>query len=194
MKNINNYEHILSLPGFSENMMKNHLTLYEGYVKNVNLIDEKLKELSLGGKINTPEYNELKRRYAWEYNGVILHQLYFENMTGNANELSETSELYKEIIKSFESLDAWKNDFIATGAMRGIGWTILVREYDGALRNIWIDEHSLGFLAGSKPLLVMDVFEHSFMIDYGLKRADYINAFFNVIDYKVVEERMNNKE
>ncbi len=190
MYTIKNFEHILTLPNFSETMMKNHITLYEGYVKNVNIIDEKLKELSLNGKISTPEYNELKRRYAWEYNGMALHELYFENMQSAESQVNEASNLYSEVTSNFGSFDAWKNDFIATGAMRGIGWVILIKELDGSLKNIWVNEHDLGIPIGSKPLLVMDVFEHSFMIDFGLKRADYINAFFNVVDYKVVEDRL----
>lgn len=185
-----NFEHILTLPNFSQVMMKNHITLYEGYVKNVNLIDDKLKEFAGNGKIGAPEYNELKRRYAWEYNGMVLHELYFENMILDGGHIAESSDLYSTLVGQYGSLDSWKNDFIATGAMRGIGWVVLVKEINGDLKNVWLNEHDLGIPVGSKPLLVMDVFEHSYMLDFGLNRADYINAFFNVIDFKIVGERM----
>jgi Fe-Mn family superoxide dismutase len=88
----------------------------------------------------------------------------------------------------------WEKDFRAMGAMRGVGWVILY--YDGLserLFNIWVNEHDGGHLAGAVPLLVIDVFEHAFMLDYGIKRADYIETFFRSIDWVTVEKRLSNK-
>jgi Fe-Mn family superoxide dismutase len=94
------------------------------------------------------------------------------------------------MIAEFGSHEAWEKDFRAVGAMRGIGWTVLYYDPQGdKLLNVWINEHDVGHLAGCVPLLVMDVFEHAFMIDYGLKRADYIATFFNAIDWAIVEKR-----
>lgn len=89
------------------------------------------------------------------------------------------------------SYEGWEQDFKATGAMRGIGWVILYQDNtNGWLFNQWINEHEVGHPAGCAPILVMDVFEHAFMLDYGLKRADYISAFFQNIDWDVVVGRL----
>lgn len=185
-----NYETLIGTPGFSDEMLKNHFTLYEGYVKNVNLLDTKLGELTVLPGLNGPEFNELKRRYGWEYNGMYLHELYFENMKKGGSKIEDAKNISLGIEKQFGSFDAWKTDFIATGAMRGIGWAILVKTNEGLLKNIWINEHDVGYLAGATPLIVMDVFEHSFMFDYGLKRVDYINAFFAALDWDIVDSRI----
>jgi superoxide dismutase, Fe-Mn family len=87
-------------------------------------------------------------------------------------------------------LESWEKDFRATGAMRGIGWVVLYYDINGKkLFNSWINEHDAGHLSGCVPLVVMDVFEHAFMTDYGLKRADYIAAFFKNLDWKAAENR-----
>jgi Fe-Mn family superoxide dismutase len=138
----------------------------------------------------TPEYAEVKRRFGWEFNGMRLHELYFGNMSKGAQGLDTASALGKKIEDDFGSVDAWVKDFKATGAMRGIGWVILAYDAEGdRLFNTWINEHDLGHLATATPILIMDVFEHAFMLDYGLKRADYIDAFWNAIDWKTVEAR-----
>jgi Fe-Mn family superoxide dismutase len=185
-----NYERLLGTPGFSDALLKNHFTLYEGYVKNVNLLDEKLATLAKEEKRNIPEYVELKRRYGWEWNGMRLHELYFSNMKNGGSSLDPASTLAKDIEAAWGSYDAWAKGFKATGAMRGIGWAILARdEENGRLFNVWVNEHDVGHLAGAKPVLVMDVFEHAFMLDYGIKRADYIEAFFAAIDWSVAAAR-----
>ena len=74
--------------------------------------------------------------------------------------------------------------------MRGIGWVVLYFDETGLLNISWINEHDVGHLAGAKPLLVMDVFEHAYITDYGIKRADYIEAFWKAIDWDVVEKRL----
>ncbi|OHA81708.1 MAG: superoxide dismutase [Candidatus Yonathbacteria bacterium RIFCSPHIGHO2_01_FULL_51_10] len=181
-----NYDHLIGTKGFSDALLKNHFTLYQGYVTNTNKVTDLLKTVSSG----TPEYAELKRRFGWEYNGMRLHELYFGNMTKEQNQPPEKPLLFDEIEKQFGSHEAWEADFKATGAMRGIGWAMLVMDTEnGRLHNVWVNEHDAGHLAGAKPLLVMDVFEHAFMLDYGLKRADYIAAFWDAIDWDVVDGR-----
>ncbi len=182
-----NYEHLLGLKGFSDGLLQNHFGLYEGYVKNTNLLLERLKSLSLG----TPEYSETQRRFGWEWNGMRLHELYFGNLTkestGNIEE-----KLLEKIQKSFGSLEDFKKNFIGIGSMRGIGWVALV--YDekvDALFNVWINEHDGGHLVGVKPLLIMDVFEHAFILDYGMKRLEYIESFMKAIDWEVVGKRLS---
>jgi len=182
-----NYDRLIGLNGFSEQLLKNHIALHQGYVANVNKLVEKFETLETG----VPEYSELKRRFGWEWNGMRLHELYFENLTKENKLLTEENLLYKKIIEDFGSYEKWEKDFRATGAMRGIGWVILTADkINSRLFNVWINEHDVGHLAGTTPLLVMDVFEHAFMIDYGLKRVDYIESFMKNIDWSVVEKRL----
>jgi Fe-Mn family superoxide dismutase len=184
------YASLIGMAGFSEALLKNHFTLYQGYVTNTNKLLDILEQMLKEGKAANPEFAELKRRLGWEFNGMRLHEYYFGNLGGKAP-LDADGRLGKKLAESFGSVDAWEKDFRATGAMRGIGWTVLYRDSaDGRLINFWINEHDQGHPAGCMPILVMDVFEHAFMLDYGLKRADYIEAFFKNIDWKAVEARL----
>jgi Fe-Mn family superoxide dismutase len=181
---------LVGLPGFSETLLKNHFTLYQGYVANTNKVLDILGLMVRDGKTATPEFAELKRRLGWEFNGMRLHELYFENLGGKAP-LDPAGKLGRRIIEQFEDVESWEKDFRATGAMRGIGWVVLYEDaVNGRLMNFWINEHDVSHPAGCAPLLVMDVFEHAFMIDYGLKRADYIEAFFKNIDWAAVGARL----
>jgi Fe-Mn family superoxide dismutase len=185
------YSRLLGTPGFSEQLLKNHFTLYQGYVNNTNKIAETLKAMLKEGKVNTPEYAELKRRFGWEWNGMRLHEYYFDNLVNGGKPLDPNSELAKKIAEDFGSYAEWEKEFKSMGAMRGIGWVVLYLDpILNKLFNSWINEHDVGHLAGCKLLLVMDVFEHAYMIDYGLKRADYIEAFFKNIDWSVVSSRL----
>lgn len=184
------YSKLIGMEGFSETLLKNHFTLYQGYVTNTNKLLDSLETMLKEGKVSTPEYAELKRRLGWEFNGMRLHEYYFENLGGNG-QLNKESRLAKMISESFGSYENWEKDFKATGTMRGIGWAVLYQDItNGRLINFWINEHDVGHPAGCNPLLIMDVFEHAFMIDYGLKRADYIEAFFKNIKWDAVEARL----
>lgn len=186
-----NYEHLLGMDGFSEQLLRNHFTLYQGYVANTNKLAEALAELAKAGKAGTPEYAELKRRFGWEFNGMRLHELYFENLTRTPKPLDSDSRLARLLREHYGSVEAWREEFKASGLMRGIGWVVLYRDpITDRLWNTWINEHDLGHLAGCTPLLIMDVFEHAYMLDYGLKKADYIEAFFHNLDWEVVAARL----
>ena len=183
------YAQLIGMAGFSETLLKNHFTLYQGYVTNTNKVLDALDALLKEGKTGIPEFAELKRRVGWEFNGMRLHEFYFENL-GGKSPIDKDGKLGKKLAEQFGSYETWEKDFKATGTMRGIGWIVLYQDItNGKLINVWINEHDVGHLAGCKPLLVMDVFEHAYMIDYGLKRADYIEAFFKAIDWAVVSSR-----
>ena len=186
------YAGLLGMAGFSETLLQNHFTLYQGYVANTNRVLDALEALAKEGKASTPEFSELKRRLGWEFNGMRLHELYFENLGGaKAAPLKADGRLSKALAAQFGSMEAWEREFRATGAMRGIGWVVLYRDPEGGrLMNFWINEHDTAHPAGCVPLLVMDVFEHAFMVDYGLKRADYIQAFFANLNWEKVEARL----
>ena len=184
------YSGLIGLEGFSETLLNNHFTLYQGYVTNTNKLVDSLAAMLKEGKMATPEYAELKRRMGFEFNGMRLHEYYFENL-GGKGALDKSGKLGKKLAGEFGSYGDWEKDFRATATMRGIGWAILYQDnLTGMLLNQWINEHETGHPAGCTPLLVLDVFEHAFMIDYGLKRADYIEAFFKNVNWGAVESRL----
>jgi len=187
------YAKLLGMAGFSETLLKNHFTLYQGYVTNTNKLLDTLAGMLKEGKVAappSPEYAELKRRQGWEFNGMRLHELYFENLGGRAP-LDPAGKLGRKLIEQYDDIESWEKDFRATGALRGIGWAVLYEDTaNGRLINFWVNEHDVSHPAGCVPLLIMDVFEHAFMIDYGLKRADYIEAFFKNVDWTVVGSRL----
>ncbi len=183
-------DRLLGATGFSDQLLTNHFTLYQGYVTNTNKVSDKLAAMLKAGEVETPEYAELKRRFGWEWNGMRLHEHYFDNMSKGGNPLQADSPLRKKLAAEFGSYEDWEKDFKATGSLRGIGWTALYLDpKTSRLFNTWINEHDAGHLSGCTPLLIMDVFEHAFTLDYGLKRAGYIEAFFKNIDWNVVSNR-----
>lgn len=184
------YNMLIGMAGFTDTLLKNHFTLYQGYVTNTNKLTDILAVMLKEGKTGTPEYAELKRRMGFEFNGMRLHEYYFDNL-GGKTPLDKDSKFSQKVAGAFGSYEAWEQDFKATGAMRGIGWVVLYQDNNsGGLFNQWINEHETGHFAGCSPILVMDVFEHAYMIDYGLKRADYIAAFFKNVNWEMVGGRI----
>jgi Fe-Mn family superoxide dismutase len=185
------YSSLIGMAGFSEALLKNHFTLYQGYVANTNKLIETLDGLAREeGKGSSPEYAEQKRRLGWEFDGMRLHEFYFENLGGKMP-LAQDGKLAQKLAADFGGYENWEKDFKATGAMRGIGWAALYQDATtGRLLNFWINEHDTGHPAGCTPILIMDVFEHAFMLDYGTKRPDYIAAFFANIDWAAAESRL----
>ncbi len=189
-----NFESLIGTEGFSEQLLRNHFTLYQGYVNNTNNITSVLDQLRKENKTNTAAYAELKRRFGWEFNGMRLHEYYFGNLIKGGKKLGKQSELSKKIVKDFGSYEDWEKDFKASGTMRGIGWVILYYDpMEDMLFNVWVNEHDTGHLSGARPILVMDVFEHAFITDYGLKRAEYIEAFFKVLNWEEVSKRFDKR-
>lgn len=186
------YSALIGMPGFSDTALQMHFKLYQGYVTNANTLLSLLDQYLTEGKERSPLYGETKRRLMWEYDGMRLHEDYFENLGGKGSSLAKEDPLYGLIEENFGSFERWKSDFVATGAMRGIGWAVLTYDpLSNRLMNLWINEHDRGHLAGGKPLLIMDVFEHAYLPDYGLDRAKYIEAFFSNIDWNVVSKRFS---
>lgn len=184
------YSKLLGTPGLSETLLKNHFTLYQGYVKNTNLLLETLRQLSLVGKSDTPEFSELKRRFGWEFNGMRLHELFFENL-GSIEPFDKTGKIAGAMAQNFRGFEAWEREIKSMGKMRGIGWAVLYQDLtNNKLFNCWIEEHDAGHPAGCQPILVLDLFEHAYLTDYGLKKADYVDSLLKIIDWKVVESRL----
>ena len=179
------------LEGIGEEQIAQHWTLYEGYVKNVNLLNEKLSALA-EKKDFGPEFAELKRRLGFEYDGMILHEHYFGVLKSGQKPLGDGSELTKLLKKSFGGFENWLREFSAIGKMRGVGWAILYFDPRAqALTNHWIGLHEEGHPAGFAPLLVMDAWEHAYMVDGGVDaRPAYVEAFLKNVDWQKVEKNL----
>jgi Fe-Mn family superoxide dismutase len=194
MSNIVNERRIArphGLDGISEEQIAQHWALYEGYLKNVEALSEKLAQLSKAEKYGV-EFSELKRRWGFEANGVALHEFYFEALKAGGGQPSDATQTVKFLKKAFGGFEAWRKEFTAVGKMRGTGWAILYLDPRSlALANAWIASHEDGHPAGWLPLLVMDVWEHAYMVDWGASgRADYIEAYFKNVDWNKVESRL----
>jgi superoxide dismutase, Fe-Mn family len=181
----NNYSHLLGMEGFGNSLLTMHFKLYEGYVKNTNDLLAKLKTV----EATSYEYGALKRRLGWEFDGMRLHELYFDHLGGNGA-VDKQDPLVVALASQYGSFEKWKKDFVATGLIRGIGWAVLYYDpEDGRLINAWINEHDTGHLVTGSAILIMDVFEHAYILQYGLDRAQYINAFFANLNWKVASDR-----
>ncbi|CAN5441522.1 Fe-Mn family superoxide dismutase [soil metagenome] len=188
--------HLSSLNGISDQTLEMHFKLYEGYVKETNKLTEKISEFLADGKVDQeemPAYSELTRRLGFEYNGMVLHEYYFGNMKkGGLGNPDRNTAFYRATEESFGSYDIWKADFVGVGKMRGVGWAICYENpANGRLSNHWITLHETGNVAGFNPVLVMDVWEHAYLLDYKpAERPKYIEAFFSNIDWSAIEARL----
>jgi Fe-Mn family superoxide dismutase len=184
---------LAGLQGISDETLQIHFGLYEGYVKNTNLLGERIAALRAEGKNSgaNPEFAEIVRRLGWEFDGMRLHEFYFDNLTNKPSEL-KSGRLYESIGQSFGDVERWKKDFAATGGMRGVGWAITYPDpISKQLLNVWVGDHNVGNLAGCEPIVVMDLWEHAWFRDY--KPADkgkYVESFIANIDWSACEGRL----
>lgn len=178
--------------GISQEQLEQHFKLYQGYVANTNKLNATLAQQLTEGKEGTPDYNEQKRRFGFEYSGMRLHEYYFGNLKPQGSQLAAGSALRRQIEQDFGSYEAWERDFKATGLMRGIGWAVLYQDpMTKRLQNFWVSDHENGHPAGFLPILVMDVWEHAFTVDFKpTEKAKYIEAFFANIDWQAAEARL----
>jgi Fe-Mn family superoxide dismutase len=174
-----------------------HFKLYEGYVKETNNLSTRIGEFIQDAKVDQeemPAYSELTRRLGFEYNGMVLHEYYFDNLQkgGGTGDPTKTSQFAKAAEAAFGTYDIWKADFVGIGKMRGVGWAICYENpANGRLSNHWITLHETGNVAGFTPILVMDVWEHAYLLDYKpAERPKYIEAFFSNIDWNTVNKRL----
>jgi len=190
-----------NLKGISDETLEMHFKLYEGYVKETNKLNEKISEFVKDGKVDQDEfaeYSELNRRLGFEYNGMVLHEYYFDNLKtgGGTGDADRTSGFRKAAEESFGSYDIWKAEFVGIGKMRGVGWAICYENpANGDLSNHWITLHETGNVAGFNPVLVMDVWEHAFILDYKpADRPKYIEAFLSNVDWQAVDHRLRGRK
>lgn len=183
---------IPTLEGISEKTIEEHMKLYTGYVKHVNLIHEKIDELKTDSEKNAYALAEVQRRLGFEFGGMKNHEAYFAQFEGGAKEISPDSELFKSCEYLWGSWDAFLAQFKATAMTRGIGWAMLYFDRDAQRLVItWVDEQHLGQLAEAKIVLALDMWEHSYMLDYPpSQKKEYVDAFFKNLNWEVVAERI----
>lgn len=179
-----------NLLDISNEQIDDHWNLYKGYVKQVNVLNEELHALREQGEGASLAYADRRRRYGFEYNGMVLHEYYFGNLKSGHSELKQ-SELHRAITSAFGCYNSWRKDFESAAKSRSIGWALLYAdETTGALTNHFIAEHGNGNVAGFAPILVLDVWEHAYMVDHSSAgRPEYIAAFMKNINWEKVEER-----
>lgn len=192
---------IPELKGISRKAIDEHLKLYAGYVKNANLINEKIVEYMKDGDAHAYALGELQRRFSFEFNGMRNHEYYFRAFEGGAQPLAtssapegkNSSALRAQIEKDFAvfgGFDGWLNTFKAIGTTRGIGWAMLYYDtHTDHLTHAWVDEQHLGQLNGLQLILGLDLWEHAFLFDYiPSEKKKYIDAFFENLNWNVIEE------
>ncbi len=178
------------LKGISKRTVEEHLKLYAGYVKFTNLIAMKIQEMKLDSEKNAYALGELQRRFSFEFNGMRNHEIYFGSLENGSSKLAEQGALKKALEDEFGSFDAWLTSFKAIALTRGIGWAVLY--FDPVVQKLvhaWVDEQHLGQLNGCTMILGLDMWEHSFIIDYSpADKKKYIEAFFENLNWSVVEQ------
>src|SRR3989338_10927767 len=174
------------LEGLSLKMLAEHFKLYEGYVKKANEIQEKIAAADKSEANASYSYiGELKRQETFSVNGIKLHEVYFGHLGGDG---VPSGELVKMIERDFESLDKWQEDMIVTG-ISARGWAVLAYDFkDNRLHNYGADAHNVGAVWAAIPLIVLDVYEHAYFMDYGVNRKDYISSFFKNLDWEFANE------
>lgn len=182
------------IDGLSQKQIEVHLGLYDGYVKNVNKLQEQIAQLK---DVDTEKYSyaitETRRRLGFEFNGMRMHEYYFNQLEASNTKETQDEELIELISKEFGTWDSFINEFKKVGMTRGIGWTILYYDKNAeALYIAWVADHELGQLGGLKILLAMDMWEHAFMVDYTpAQKAEYIDAYLNNVNFGVMDTRYN---
>ena len=182
------------LAGISAKTIEEHLKLYSGYVKSANLILEKIDSLrTTEEEITKNSYliSELQRRFSFEFDGMRNHEYYFEQFEGGKSQPEDQSELIQKIKDTWGSFENWLIHFKEIAMTRGVGWAVLYFDKDtNSLIHSWVEEQHLGHLNGAKVILALDMWEHSYMLDYApSEKKKYIEAFFQNLNYRVVEKR-----
>ncbi len=179
------------LNGLSAKQIEVHLGLYNGYVTHVNKLNAEIKHIAKSEGDHTYTMTELNRRLGFEFNGMRMHEYYFEQLEGGAQELDGASKFGTFITEKMDSIDELIKSLITTAMSRGIGWTILYWDERAQTPQItWVSDHEVGMLAGMPILFALDMWEHAFMVDYTpAEKADYIKAYFSNVNWSVVAKR-----
>jgi Fe-Mn family superoxide dismutase len=184
------------LKGLSKKQIDVHLALYQGYVKHVNLILDTIKELrEADAEKNAFVINELRRRLGFEFDGMRMHEYYFEQFEKSVEVPDERSPLRKLAEDKYGSWEGFLGHIREVAGTRGIGWVIVY--YDPHLRGLhtaWVGDHELGQFAGVPVILAVDMWEHAYMVDYApADKKNYVDAFLENVNWNVPEKRVLDK-
>lgn len=184
------YSYLLGkVKGINNDVLKIHFKLYEGLVDATNGALAAIEKANSTGVKNMVEYSSIQKQLPLFFNGMRLHELYFGVMCGD-NMSKKDAELIKAINESFGSFEKWKRNFMSTGDIPGVGFVALFRDREtGKLYNNWINEFNIGELIGVDILLVMDMWEHAYLCEFGLNLKKYQEVFLNNVNWSVVSER-----
>ncbi len=182
---------IPEMVGISTDTIENHLGLYQGYVKHVNLIHEKIAAYSSDRENNGFAIAEMQRRLGFEFGGMRNHEYYFAQFEGGAEPLPECS-LKEKMVEQWQSFENWQESFRNIAATRGVGWAMLYHDsHTDQLVQTWVDEQHIGQLADLDIILALDMWEHSYMRDYvSSAKGKYVDAFFENLNWDVVAKRL----
>ncbi len=182
-----------TLKGLSPEQIAVHLALYEGYVKHTNLILDTIKRLrDADAEGNAFVINELRRRLGFEFDGMRMHEYYFEQFEGGGAVASAEDSLRKVAIEKYGSWDGFIAHIKEVAGTRGIGWVVVYYDARTAtLHTAFVNDHELGQLAGLPIMLAIDLWEHAYMVDYRpAEKKTYVEAFLENVHWPVVEERL----
>ncbi|MGE5618922.1 MAG: superoxide dismutase [Sphingomonadaceae bacterium] len=179
---------LFEMDGISRRQIEEHYTLYQGYVNKTNEIRSKLETVDLSKANQTfSDVRELKVELSFAWNGVKLHELYFENLGGKGGR--PEGKVLAALESSYGSFDRWVEDLKAS-AISARGWVVAALDEDGRIYNYVADAHNSYGIWKAIPLLVLDTYEHAYVIDYGVKRPPYVDAFLKNIDWEPVARRL----
>ncbi len=178
--------------GLSKAQLQLHLGLYEGYVKHVNHLMSQMQSLAKHGDEYTYSITELRRRLGFEWNGMHLHELYFEALTGGRKDLGATTGLYKALTSQYGGFTHWLEIYKKVSA-RGPGWALL--NYDPEAKHFfhtWVADHEVGQLATLPCIIALDHWEHAFMVDYKpAEKGEYVEAYLHALNWETISDRFD---
>lgn len=183
-----------AIEGISEKAIATHIKLYEGYVKHANVILETIEEYSKDSEKNAYALGELQRRFSFEFDGMRNHEYYFMLLEEGPKPLPEDAPLAKALASTWGSIDAFLARFKAIAMTRGIGWAMLLYDkHTDRLLTQWVDEQHLGHLTGLIPIVPLDMWEHSYILDYApADKAKYIEAYLAAMNWETANEWFEN--
>lgn len=183
-----------AIEGISQKSIETHLKLYEGYVKQTNVILEKIEEYAKDSEGNAYALGELQRRFAFEFDGMRNHEYYFMLLEDGPRPLPKDSPLAKALTDTWGSIEAFMARFRAIALTRGIGWAMLLYDkHTDRLLTQWVDEQHLGHLVGLMPIVPLDVWEHAYIMDYApAEKAKYVDAYLAAMNWETANDWLEN--
>lgn len=180
------------IKGLSKKQIELHIGLYEGYVTNVNTLMTQMNNLAKSGDEFAYAIAELRRRLGFEWNGMHLHELYFEALEKGSKILLADTKLFDALSKQYGSFSNWLEIFSKLSA-RGPGWAILNYDVQNKqFHHTWVADHEIGQLATLPAIIALDHWEHAYLVDYKpSEKGDYVQAYLNALNWETISKRFD---